>query len=157
MELRAGVLQVEGSIARIQQIYAVYEEHAKNVDQFSTVLWADLEVNKIVEATEEVQGKLKKLKHLSDCPVFDLVTKDITGFMSSLPLMKDLKSDALRKRHWNALMTVRLPVRAPTRHLFSLRHRRVGMAWQPKLRRQCWPSWCRSLERSSTWIPSHSR
>ena len=96
-------------MARVSQVYAVYEEHAKNVDTFSSVLWADLDVNRIVEATEEVQGKLKKLNHLSDGPVYDLVKKEISGFMSSLPLMKNLKSDALRKRHWTALMTVRIP------------------------------------------------
>jgi dynein heavy chain len=29
-------------------------------------------------------------------PVYELVEKEITGFFNSLPLMKELKSDALR-------------------------------------------------------------
>lgn len=30
--------------------------------------------------------------------------RTIEGFLSSLPLMADLKNDALRKRHWDELM-----------------------------------------------------
>jgi hypothetical protein len=30
----------------------------------------------------------------------------VAGFLDSLPLMRDLKSDALRPRHWRALMLV---------------------------------------------------
>jgi hypothetical protein len=101
-------VQVEASMGRIQQVYSIYEEHAKNLDSFATVLWADLDITKIMEATDEVFSKLKKMRHLQDAPVYDLVMKDISGFMSSLPLMKDLKSDALRKRHWISLMQVQL-------------------------------------------------
>lgn len=91
---------------KLQQIYAMYEEHARNVDDFSVVLWADLDVAKIVEATGGVEAKLRQLKHLSDSPVYELVAKEIAAFAASMPLMKDLKSDALRKRHWAALMEV---------------------------------------------------
>ena len=92
---------------KLQPIYAIYEEHIKAVESFSVVLWADLDVNKIMESTEEVAAKLKKIKHLADMPVYDLVQKEIQGFMAALPLMKELKSDALRKRHWTSLMQVR--------------------------------------------------
>jgi dynein heavy chain len=43
-----------------------------------------------------VAQKLRKLKHLRLLPVYDLVDKDIQGFFNSLPLMKELKSEALR-------------------------------------------------------------
>ena len=105
---------------KLQQLYAVYEEHVKNVEAFSVVLWADLDVAKIVEATGGVEGKLRQLKHLADSPVYELVGKEIAAFAASLPLMKDLKSEALRKRHYAALMEVR-PARAhaPQRHRAS--------------------------------------
>ena len=94
-------------MTRLQQVYAVYEEHAKNVEHFSTVLWIDVDISKITDATETVLNKLRKMKELSDLPVYNLVTKEINAFLASLPLMKDLKSEALRKRHWDALMVVR--------------------------------------------------
>jgi hypothetical protein len=103
---RIAAVQIEKSMEKLQQIYAVYEEHCKNVESFSIVLWADLEISKIMEVADGVASKLRSLKHLSEVPVYDLVSKDISGFMSSLPLMKVLKGDALRKRHWDALMKV---------------------------------------------------
>ncbi len=42
------------------------------------------------------QAKLKKLRTLADMPAYELVEFEIQGFMDSLPLMKELKSDALR-------------------------------------------------------------
>ena len=98
-------------MARLQQVYGVYEEHARNVDAFSTVLWAEVDIGRIIDTTDETLSKLKKLKHLSDLPVYALVSKEIGGFLASLPLMKDLKSDALRKRHWDGLMVVRTATR----------------------------------------------
>lgn len=49
---------------------------------------------------------LHKLKHLSGLPVYELVEREVVGFQAALPLMKELKSDALRKRHWASLMEV---------------------------------------------------
>lgn len=100
-------VQVETEMRKLQQIYAVYDQHSRAVDSFSIVLWADLDVSKIVAAAEEVATKLKHMKHLADQPIYEAVCSNIHGFMSSLPLMQELKSDALRKRHWNALMKVR--------------------------------------------------
>lgn len=93
---------------RLQQIYSIYEAHARNVESFAMVLWADLDVQTMIEATEEVSARLKKVIHLADMPVYGTICKSIEGFLSSLPLMKDLKSPALRKRHWSKLMEVRL-------------------------------------------------
>lgn len=91
---------------RLHQVYCVYEAHAKNVESFSLILWADLDVQIMTDATEEVCGRLKKVNRLADMPVYNSVCKSIEGFLSSLPLMKELKSPALRTRHWNKLMEV---------------------------------------------------
>ena len=56
--------------------------------------------------TDEIMNKLRKLKSLKSLPIYELVEKEIQGFFNSLPLMRELKSDALRKRHWTQLMEV---------------------------------------------------
>ncbi len=60
------------------------------------MLWADLDVGKMMTSTEETGNKLKKLKHLKHLPTYELVDKEIQGFFNSLPLMKELKGEALR-------------------------------------------------------------
>ncbi len=77
-------------------MYGVYSEHAEAVRQYSSQLWSELDVGKMMSGTEAILTKLRKLKQLKLLPVYELVEKEIQGFFNSLPLMKELKSEALR-------------------------------------------------------------
>lgn len=59
-----------------------------------------------VDSTEDFVTRLKRLKALKALPVFGLVEGKILAFQQSLPLIENLKNDALRKRHWEKLMEV---------------------------------------------------
>ena len=99
-------MQAEAELKKLSQVYGVYAEHADNVRQYSQQLWADLDIGKMVSGTDEVAKKLRGLTSLKLLPAYEAVEKEIQGFKNSLPLMRDLKNDALRKRHWDQLMTV---------------------------------------------------
>lgn len=99
-------MQAEAELKRLGQVYAVYSEHADNVRQYSQQLWADLDITRMVTGTDEVAKKLRGLTALKNLPVYETVEKEIQGFKNSLPMMRDLKNDALRKRHWDQLMVV---------------------------------------------------
>ena len=88
--------QVEVEIRKLAQVYAVYAEQAEAVRQYGQLLWSELDVGQMVVGTEEVLLKLRKLKHLKLLPVYELVEKDVQGFLNALPLMRELKSEALR-------------------------------------------------------------
>ena len=79
-------LQAESELKKLQQIYTVYAEHVGNVRQYSELLWADLDLNKMVTGTDEVARKLRDLKQLKLLPAFEAVEREILGFQSSLPL-----------------------------------------------------------------------
>jgi hypothetical protein len=89
-------LQVESELRKLAQVYAVYAEHAEAVRQYSNMLWSELDIGNMMDGVQAVATKLKKLKGLEDMPVFGLVQAEIAGFADSLPLMKELKSEALR-------------------------------------------------------------
>jgi len=99
-------VQAEAELKRLGQVYGVYAEHADNVRQYSQQLWADLDITRMVTGTDEVAKKLRALTSFKLLPVYEAVGKEIQGFKNSLPLMRDLKNDALRKRHWDQLMAV---------------------------------------------------
>lgn len=99
-------MQADAELKRLNQVYAVYAEHAENVKQYSQQLWADLDISRMVAGTDEVARKLRTLTNLKMLPVYEAVEKEIQGFKNGLPLMRDLKHDALRKRHWDQLMAV---------------------------------------------------
>lgn len=149
-------MQIEADMPKLQQLYSVYEVHAKNVDSFSMVLWADLDVTKIIEVTEEVSTELKKKKHLFELPLYDVVYKNIEGFLSALPLMKELKSDALRKRHWKILMVVsytQIYFCYPSSNLQKITTHVDAMCTSTV----SWSCWCRSRAKSLIWTRRPSR
>lgn len=96
-------IQVETAMKKLHQVYAVYAEYADAVRQYSTMLWSELDVNKMMVGTESILQKLRKLKELKHMQTYELVENEIVGFCDSLPLMKELKSDALR--YWILLFT----------------------------------------------------
>jgi dynein heavy chain len=89
-------VQVEAELRRLAQIYAIFSEYTEVVRQYSSMLWSELDIGSLMQGVEGVAGKLKKLKGLEGMPVFGLVQAEIAGFADSLPLMKELKSEALR-------------------------------------------------------------
>lgn len=92
--------QVEGELQRLSQVYAIFTEHTDLVRAYSNMLWGELDVSSLMEGVQGLITKLNKLKGLESMPTFGLVQTEIAGFADSLPLMKELKSDALR---WVAL------------------------------------------------------
>jgi dynein heavy chain, axonemal len=87
---------MESELKKLQQIYAVYAEHAHAVRQYASILWAELDVGKMMSSTEEIVMKLRRLKQFKLMITYELVEHEIVGFYNSLPLMKELKSEALR-------------------------------------------------------------
>ena len=99
------LVEADNEIKRQRKIYNIYEEHNKNVESFSSVLWAELDIGKLLKATKGTVELLTKVKKEVDLmPILEPVESTIVGFQNSLPLIEDLKRDALRKRHWKQLM-----------------------------------------------------
>ncbi|KAG6552247.1 hypothetical protein Mapa_006097 [Marchantia paleacea] len=98
------LFEVESSLKNAALIYDIYIEFSKTVESYSGMLWAELDINKLVSITDEFSIRMKRLKRLkTQIPYINLEAK-LKGFQDSLPLIQDLKSDALRKRHWDKLM-----------------------------------------------------
>lgn len=87
---------LEAEMKKLTQVYSVYGEHADAVRAYSLCLWSELDVARMMGGTEEILAKLRKLKALKLLPVYELTEKEIEGFYNSLPLMKELRSEALR-------------------------------------------------------------
>ena len=100
----ADLNDVDKSLANLSTVYGLYEEYTEAIASFGNNLWADLDIKKLVKSTESFISRLKKLKYLRELAVYTKVEETVESFKSSLPLIQDLKSDALRKRHWETLM-----------------------------------------------------
>ncbi|GBG66223.1 hypothetical protein CBR_g57826 [Chara braunii] len=100
------LLEIENLMKDLVQIYQLYTDFSATVKQSSSMLWAELDIQKLLAGTDEFVIRAKRMKALKSRPTFGLVEGKIKGFQDSLPLIQDLKSEALRKRHWEKLMQV---------------------------------------------------
>nr|AML30863.1 axonemal inner arm dynein heavy chain 7 [Marsilea vestita] len=98
------LVEVENALKGSAEIYTVYSEFKANVDKFSKTLWVELDIQKIVSATDEFFVRLKRMRHLKSELTYANLEAKVKEFQESLPLIQDLKSEALRPRHWDKLM-----------------------------------------------------
>jgi len=102
------LVALETSMKSLELIYALYEEYNKATTQWSgTLFFKDLNVDKLNDGMDELQAKLKKLPKASkDTGVYTRVSDEFVKFKNTIPLLSQLKSDSLRERHWQKLMTL---------------------------------------------------
>ena len=74
-------------------------------EEWSGTLWADLDIDKLTAGIEEFMRRLRRLpKEVKALPLCTVLEERMKEFRDSIPLFADLKSDALRERHWQKLM-----------------------------------------------------
>ena len=97
-------VQVEYELKDLESIYTIYREHEEAICNWSAQLWADLDVARMATASNERLHALWSLDTMRALPVWVAAEQEVAAFAASLPLMRNLKHEALRRRHWEALM-----------------------------------------------------
>eukprot|EP01028_Stygiella_incarcerata_P003072 TRINITY_DN1583_c0_g3_i1.p1 TRINITY_DN1583_c0_g3~~TRINITY_DN1583_c0_g3_i1.p1 ORF type:complete len:4602 (-),score=1271.77 TRINITY_DN1583_c0_g3_i1:125-13930(-) len=94
-------------MTRLSQIYDLYDEWKQQLEAWSGTLWVHIAIEKLAQGTDEITKSIKKLpKELRPLPPCKAFETNVGSFKDSLPLFADLKSEALRDRHWKRLMEV---------------------------------------------------
>uniref|UniRef100_A0A8C4UNG2 Dynein axonemal heavy chain 10 n=1 Tax=Falco tinnunculus TaxID=100819 RepID=A0A8C4UNG2_FALTI len=99
------LMKAQDDVKGLKQIYDIYELLSAAKKEWSQTLWINLNVQFLQEGIEGFLKAFRKLpKQVHSMPVaFHLETK-MKAFRDSIPLLLDLKNEALRERHWQDLM-----------------------------------------------------
>ena len=114
------LIRLQTEINGLQLLANLYEDFKRNERLWSNILWSELNINELMNS---VDAFVKQFRHLPQpvktTAVGHAVEKYLTGtslgceprttvfdsdFRSSLPIMADLKSEALRERHWRQIL-----------------------------------------------------
>ncbi|KAK9868729.1 hypothetical protein WJX84_008574 [Apatococcus fuscideae] len=98
--------QAEIEMRKLQQIYAMYTENQDALKDFLGVAWGEADTSKLTIQTQELQKRLLGMKQLSTMPTFSALERELQGCLKSLGLIKELHSDAMRKRHWEQIAKI---------------------------------------------------
>uniref|UniRef100_A0A673CHG9 Dynein axonemal heavy chain 10 n=1 Tax=Sphaeramia orbicularis TaxID=375764 RepID=A0A673CHG9_9TELE len=96
------IISIQKDMKGLRQIYDLYK---KAKEEWSTTLWVDLNIQLLQEGIESFIKNLRQLpKDVRALPVSFFLDGRLKEFRESLPLLLDLKNEALRERHWKELM-----------------------------------------------------
>ncbi|KAL7391500.1 hypothetical protein ABVT39_010104 [Epinephelus coioides] len=99
------VISMQKDMMGLRQIYGVYKAQKDAKTEWSQTLWADLNIQLLQEGVEGFIKSLRQLpKDVRALPVAFFLEGRMKEFRESLPLLLDLKNEALRDRHWKELM-----------------------------------------------------
>ena len=86
-------------------IYSVYEEQKHARDEWAQALWSDLHMEVLEQGIDAFATRVRRMPdNVKEHPLWQVLSKRIKEFKDTLPLLTDLKSEALRDRHWKQLM-----------------------------------------------------
>ena len=87
------------------QIYKLYMSQKIARETWSKTLWVNLNPQALIDGIENFMKEFRKLpKPVRQMPIGEALELKMKQFKNVVPLMVNLKSEALRERHWNMLM-----------------------------------------------------
>ncbi|XP_044296574.1 dynein axonemal heavy chain 10 isoform X1 [Varanus komodoensis] len=99
------LIKMQNDMKGLRQIYGIYKLQRAAKEEWSQTLWVNLNVQVLQEGIEGFLKTLRKLpKHVRSVPVAYHLEMKMKAFKDSIPLLLDLKNEALRERHWKELM-----------------------------------------------------
>ena len=98
------LVEVQSEMARMKIIYDLYSAFEKFREDMSLTAWGELDVELLKEGVDKAEKEIKKLpkdlKELSKYKAYELV---VVNFKESLPVIVNLKNDAVKQAHWQQL------------------------------------------------------
>ncbi|XP_075852592.1 dynein axonemal heavy chain 10 [Microcebus murinus] len=99
------LLKVQKEMNGLKMIYELYGNLKVAKEEWSQTLWANLNVQFLQEGIEGFLKSLRKLpRAVRGLSVAYHLEVKMKAFKDSIPLLLDLKHEALRDRHWKELM-----------------------------------------------------
>ncbi|XP_004690685.2 PREDICTED: dynein heavy chain 10, axonemal [Condylura cristata] len=99
------LLKVQKEMKGLRLVYELYNGLKAAKEEWSQTLWANLNVQFLQEGIEGFLKNLRKLpRQVRNLSVAYHLEMKMKAFKDSIPLLLDLKHEALRDRHWKDLM-----------------------------------------------------
>lgn len=96
--------RVVSEMKKLGRIYDLYQEQREFEEGNSATPWGDLDVGSLQRGVEVLEKKARKEKQFKEHPTFRAVEGRIFNFKDSIPLIVNLKNEAMKPRHWQKLM-----------------------------------------------------
>jgi dynein heavy chain len=97
-------------IKLLRQIYDTYVDQNAMVNEFSNGLWSKFDITALAKGAEDFDKRVRRMpkeqKELGELSTFHKLEEVVLSFKAAVPLIQQLKSDAIRPQHWIELMNL---------------------------------------------------
>ncbi|KAM7400305.1 hypothetical protein PAMA_004821 [Pampus argenteus] len=88
----------------LQKLYGLYDAVMSKISGYYSILWTDVDIEKINAELLEFQNRCRKLpKGLKDWQAFLDLKKTIDDFSESCPLLEMMANKSMMRRHWDRI------------------------------------------------------
>jgi len=92
---------------QLDKIYSLFIKFKDFQETMASTLWGDLDIQVLMKGADDFEKECKRFpKELKEIYTFKTVEARLANFKESLPLVVNLKNDAMKQRHWIKLMDV---------------------------------------------------
>lgn len=92
-------------LADIEVVYKIFKNYTNAKSEWEMTQWAELNVQILQEGIENFILQVRKLpNHIKEFKVSGLLRELLKSFKNNLPIIVELKNEALRERHWKTLI-----------------------------------------------------
>ena len=97
------LLDTEADLEKLATIWALFEEWEAAWGGWKAGRFADLDPEELSAAAASFKTRVTKMRELAGWSVWGTLDKRVREFLSTMPLVEALGSEAMRPRHWAAL------------------------------------------------------
>jgi dynein heavy chain, axonemal len=99
------LIYMENSNKKLSVLYKIFSDLQEKITKWSSTAWNDIDITIIEKESEEYYKKTMKLEtEYGENKTYEKLKKEVTGFRDSVPLIKTMKSEYIRSRHWEKLL-----------------------------------------------------
>lgn len=86
-------------------VYMLYEKQKSDIEKWSKILWIEIQIEFVHEAFGALMLKFKRLPVLAqNTDPAKLLAKYLKELRHSIPILLQLKNNALKVRHWKEML-----------------------------------------------------
>ncbi|CEL98551.1 unnamed protein product [Vitrella brassicaformis CCMP3155] len=94
---------MEKDLQLLTSIWTIKEEWDEQWNAMKTGKFRDLNVDEMDTMASTYQKRIQKMKEIKQWPIWTRAKQDIEDFRAAMPLITNLRSEALRDRHWKRI------------------------------------------------------
>ena len=94
---------IEGSMNELDQIYLLYNNLNEIVQAQQAIIWLSVDIDSFDKKLDFLDHKSKNIPTKYNKSTWDKVNSRIVGLKNTIPILKNLRTDSIKGRHWEQL------------------------------------------------------